>query len=666
LHVFAFLPIGSILNGHRSLILVNTIFHDGAFRCLGQAESISLSQCQHLRRIDDDQLIKLIRNMVEVGEAQHPGYARRVQRRRGHDCSGTAACPCPIKATHLDLSRCRSLRGEGVHYCLKHMPGARRVLCSSAARFDAAERFASCGDLQTSNLEYLDVSGCVGLENVGIKRLVTTVQGKNIRHLDFSGCSEQIDDSVAGTVAFCQGLECLNLAGAADITAFGVGLVAYVCRSTLRCLSLRGCKSVNLPKLLMSASDELIDLAGSEDDHRALPPKFEGDNNDRSLYIAALCSVLVQMMRVHDNVGEILHLSQRYMASFKKLDDKWSSIWGVNEEKDKEDRLFGNLEVLDIGHIGDDSIRLEGCIATIAWLNGGKLKQVDLEGLKNVSHFDVSVLGSTSRNNFKRLNASAITDLPSEHSSCFFFHAMKNISELDLSGCKHWEGNSKGVALVFLTNLISLKLDNTDIKEAVLVTVLTKCKKLLRLSVCDCADLTSSKICAAKLVNRDLRLLELDCRHINLDASLCKIKKVYPSLLRLNGRCTERGMKMLKTHQSSFAWRVGARKPVSGKSKKRKRDWAAAGCCVSPEESKVSFSNHCSILSTGLSYSKSCEQEMFGCKTCSIDFGNFVCLACSKQCHEGHEVFSVGYGFGCCDCCIFTDCKCLGECDQEP
>eukprot|EP00580_Thalassiosira_gravida_P017539 CAMPEP_0201662338 /NCGR_PEP_ID=MMETSP0494-20130426/4446_1 /ASSEMBLY_ACC=CAM_ASM_000839 /TAXON_ID=420259 /ORGANISM="Thalassiosira gravida, Strain GMp14c1" /LENGTH=708 /DNA_ID=CAMNT_0048140671 /DNA_START=62 /DNA_END=2189 /DNA_ORIENTATION=+ len=654
MHIFTYLPLGSILNGNASPLLVNTIFHDAIYQSLGQTSNLSLSQCAHLRKINDDALINLITNIVEVSEAYHPGYTRQVQRRRRYDCSNTSnngVCPCPIKVTHLDVSRCRMLKGEGIHYCLKHMPGVERVICSATLKFDATNHFATCGDLHTSKLEYLDVSGCVRLDNIGIKRLVTTVQGKHIRHLDFSGCSNLIDDSVAGTVAFCQGLECLNVAGAVDLTAFGVGLIAYVCRSTLRCLSLRECKSVNLPKLLMSASDELIDLAGSEDDHRALPPNFKGDTNDRSLYIAALCSVLVQMMRVHDNVGEILHMSQRYMASFKKLDDKWSTIWGLNvlERRNKDDRLFGNLEVLDIGHVGNSNIRLEGCIATIAWLNGGKLKQVDLEGLENVSHFDVSVLGSTSRNNFKRLNASSITDLPSEHSSCFFFHAMKNISELDLSGCKHWQGNSKGVALVFLTNLRSLKLDNTDIKEAVLVTVLTKCKKLLNLSVSGCRDLTSSKICAAKLVNRDLRLLELDCRYINLDASLWKIQKVYPSLLRLNARCTEKGRRMLKAHQTSYSWRVGARESrnKSCKSKKRKRG-NNNSASSSNDESKevVSFSsNRCSILSTGVSYSKSCEQEMFGCKTCGIGFGNFVCLACSKKCHEGHEVFAWGMGW---------------------
>ena len=322
--------------------------------------------------------------------------------------------------------------------------------------------------------------------------------------------------------------------------------------------------------------------------------------------------------------------------------------------------MFGQLEVLDLGNVGNDNIHLEGCLATIAWLNGGKLKEVDLEGLKTVSHFDVSVLCSTARVNIRRLNASAMTDLPSEHSSCFFFHTMKNISELDLSGYNHWSGNS-GVAIVFLDQLKSLKLDDTNIKEAILVTVLTKCKNLLRLSVRGCTGLTSSKLCAAKLVNNYLRLLELDCRRINLDTPLWKIQRVYPSLLKLNNRCTELGKKRARAHQARFSWRVGARElHGGGKGKKRKRDGS-----VTNSSNKLDvlnegiFANRCSILSTGFSCSKSSEQEMFGCKTCSIGFGNFVCLACSKKCHEGHDVFSVGYGLGCCDCCIFSSCQCI-------
>jgi len=69
----------------------------------------------------------------------------------------------------------------------------------------------------------------------------------------------------------------------------------------------------------MASADELVDLAGSDDDGRTLPPDFDEDDNGRSLYVAALCSVLVRMMRVHGNVGDMLRLSQQYRASFRKL-----------------------------------------------------------------------------------------------------------------------------------------------------------------------------------------------------------------------------------------------------------------------------------------------------------------------------------------------------------
>mmetsp|Transcript_22420 Transcript_22420/g.47218 ORF Transcript_22420/g.47218 Transcript_22420/m.47218 type:complete len:80 (-) Transcript_22420:77-316(-) len=39
--------------------------------------------------------------------------------------------------------------------------------------------------------------------------------------------------------------------------------------------------------------------------------------------------------------------------------------------------------------------------------------------------------------------------------------------------------------------------------------------------------------------------------------------------------------------------------------------------------------------------------------------GRFVCLTCVNHCHKGHDVFSMGYGAGYCDCSIFTPCKCL-------
>ena len=98
-----------------------------------------------------------------------------------------------MKATHLDLLRCGLLRGEGAHFCIKHMPDVERVVPSNARRFDVGEHFSRGGDLKTSRLEHLDVAACPRLDNSGIKRLVTKLEGRRIRHLDFSCCSGVID-----------------------------------------------------------------------------------------------------------------------------------------------------------------------------------------------------------------------------------------------------------------------------------------------------------------------------------------------------------------------------------------------------------------------------------------------------------------------------------------
>lgn len=43
--------------------------------------------------------------------------------------------------------------------------------------------------------------------------------------------------------------------------------------------------------------------------------------------------------------------------------------------------MFGCLEHLDISLIGQKTgATLKGCLAVIAWLNGGRLKHVELDG----------------------------------------------------------------------------------------------------------------------------------------------------------------------------------------------------------------------------------------------------------------------------------------------
>jgi hypothetical protein len=55
-------------------------------------------------------------------------------------------------------------------------------------------------------------------------------------------------------------------------------------------------------------------------------------------------------------------------------------------------------------------------------------------------------------------------------------------------------------------------------------------------------------------------------------------------------------------------------------------------------------------FAAGVSKAYCTEQEMFGCKTCHIEFGRFNCFE-----SNGREVFSTGNGPGYCDCSILSD-----------
>ena len=452
--ICSFLPTGFLLSGTRSPMLVSTTVHDEVFRHFGQSQRLILS-AKHLHKVTDEQLIAFIRKVIEIMEAPDPRYRLKVVRRREHDCSSLPLCLCPLKTEVLDLGNCRNLRGEALHFAVKHMPGLRTLLISNQVKFDAAQYFKhEKGNEHTlimkKRLTYLGCQNCNMLDSTGVKSLVTRLQGKYIKDLDLYGCRE-VCDSIATTIAFCEGLETLKLCGSAKITSFGVGLVAYLCRHTLRGLSLRYCSGVNLPELLFATSSELIDLAGSEDDARALPRNFSGGSHDRALYISALCSALVQMVRLNDTTA--LALSRRYKESFINLDRKWRRTRHLGET---DERMFAKIVHFDLSHVGRADIRLEGCLSTLAWLNGGSLRTLDISGLKHVSHHDLTVLSCATKSTLKTLGTQSCAELPTEQNSCFTFVCLSKIRELDLSNTRYFDAGNSGVAMVMLTSLRSL------------------------------------------------------------------------------------------------------------------------------------------------------------------------------------------------------------------
>ena len=129
------IPLGSLLNGYHSPILVNRTFHDGIFVSLGQSETLDLSQCSHLRKITDDQLITLMRKIVDITKASaldgdndyHTGMTNIIGGRMNDNCgSGGITCQYSIQLTHINFSNCRRLSGESIHYCLRHTPNLKR------------------------------------------------------------------------------------------------------------------------------------------------------------------------------------------------------------------------------------------------------------------------------------------------------------------------------------------------------------------------------------------------------------------------------------------------------------------------------------------------------------------------------------------------------------
>ncbi|KAL9187578.1 hypothetical protein ACHAXT_001681 [Thalassiosira profunda] len=678
--LFSYLPTGALLCGAASPMLVNRTFHEGAFQCLGQAETLDLS-CRHLRKVTDEQLIGLIRKIVDVGEASKARdgdlrareYARQHIHRRD-----PFVPPHPLKVVCLDLSRCRFLRGEGVFFCLKHMPGIKRILLSSATRFEAHHQFSdelNSDALEVKKLEYVDFAGCSRMNARGAMSFAATIERCNLRHLNLSGVSAQLDDEALGVLAYFCNIESLNLAGARKITEFGAGLALYVCRGTLKSLNLRECDRVCLPNLLMDTAQgirTLIDEDNMNGDHLAIyPPNYVGSPGSLpTFWLNALNNSTRNMMIAQPSLTTAqIAKSRLLLEGFKRAENDFSARmeWGER----KEGSMFGCLEHLDVSLIGQKTgSRIDGCLAVIAWLNGGRLKHVDFDGLDFVLTSDLAVLSATSPGLLSLSVLSSTTrGIPAgryiSHYLRHFFENFRNVRELNLSCC-HW--SSVNINMVCsLKHLRSLKVEFTNVDGGALQLLLARSTKLIRLSIKGCSRLKSSNL--ANTANTpELELLDLDLRELEMDVPLAEVKRICPRLLRINNRCTPFGAQMLKAHRSAFLWRTGTSDNARSKSKKRTRAGDSVDSENAPSNDTIvesSFTNSCSLMRTAFSSAKETEQEMYACRTCFVGSNRFVCLACAKRCHAGHDVFSVGSSCGYCDCCIFTECQCLKIGDVE-
>jgi len=703
IHVLSYLPTGDLINGHRSPSLVSTLFHDAVYKALGQREVLSFSGCGHLRKIKDDALIRLLRTIIEVSKADDPAEDKSerqvhvaVSRRRNHDCVGCSRCPCPINAWQfLDLSRCRQITGQAVHYALRHTPNVRRISVSSAVRFHAAKEFCLPKDrdqdapsasfpsvLTVPKLEALDISGCSKVDTLGVETLTTYITGHQIRHLDLSGCSTTLDNRIAAPIAeWCRRLEYLGLAGLKKLTSCGVGLMAYCCRDTLRGLNLRGCENVYLTEILLPTMFEMRDVCihminnfeqptlNRDAFISLLPPSFVRDTLDDYAFLRTYC---VNFMTATDHMGSIRQMdnwngfaqsAQSYASQFKLFEERLTA-----SERKSDARLFGMLEQLDVSNTEKRSHRLQGCLSAIAWLSGGRLREVNISGLSTVSGADLIMLALTSGPRLKILEASSSlsqirhTDppVPINH----IFSVANNISELDLSCCNAFVAespDSRGLGS-FPPSVASLRLDQLSLTSDDLLSIFSL-QQLLKLSIVGCTNVTTRDIWHCAKTYSPV-LLELDAREVEVTKPWSNVLEEIPSLLRLNNRRTARGTKVIKEHVRVERWRNGGRDPKNAGKRKHDDGSTATSNVAAPlnigsRDIEPTLTTCCSILRTGFSKDLHTEQEMFACGTCSIDSGRFVCCTCATNCHQGHDVVPVGYGYGHCDCALLSTCDSL-------
>ena len=487
--------------------------------------------------------------------------------------------------------------------------------------------------------------------------------GSNIRVLDLSFCSTLIGDDAAVSVAkHCPNLECVNVSGSKRITTFGVAIIAFVCRSTLRCLGLNGCVSVKLSILLydhaLTLANELMDWRESGEDYMSLRGRMTGSSDDNAFLSASYLQALIgALLPLRD--GPIFTSwrleSDRVMGLCKEYEANWANDYGRKTKN--EALLFGRLEKLDVSYAFSYAYpHSYGEVALISWLNKGQLREICMSGL-SLSRDVISALALASGPRLRCLEISSGRSVRPRQSIALT--SLRGVTELDLSCCDNLIDNT---SIFEEMNLRSLKLDHLQIEGCNLEQFLLTTNRLLHLSVQGCVNLKISIFTNVKAHNSGLDLLELDARDVSMDVPLRLIRDAFPSLLKLNNRSTKVGMERIRQHQEEHHIRVGARERLSGGANKRKRHESldVGYNTVAGFSSSLSC---CSIRMTGFSKADCTEQEMFGCKTCHIEFGRFVCFACSSVCHQslGHEVYSIGYGPGYCDCSIFSDCLCIQQ-----
>jgi len=396
------------------------------------------------------------------------------------------------------------------------------------------------------------------------------------------------------------------------------------------------------------------------------------------MYSLSINQVL-QILEADGSLNDYLAVSRMNEDGFLSFEERHcenrTNVPAINN-------MFGQLEHLDIGHIGKSGYKIAGCLAAISWLSGGRIRELNIAGLEKLNTVELNFFAMCSGERLKVLEAPVSLTVPPLGTemnptllTIFPFYVPSMITELDLSCLDVSVIPSDSTALSFLSKLANcrvLKLDHVPVKEVHLPPM----SGLLKLSLLGCTQLTRNSIYNyLQTHHRDSKILELDIRGISdqTDLPLNIFCKVLPRLVMLNNRRTKLGTALKDEHLQLQRWRTGA-KIQKVKSRKRKShdgippenevisaraESMASVALASSAPGLPPSMTCCSLFRTGFKKDRETEQEMFACWTCKIDFGRFVCYECAKNCHKGHDLVPIGFGAGHCDCSILSQCSCL-------
>ena len=101
----------------------------------------------------------------------------------------------------------------------------------------------------------------------------------------------------------------------------------------------------------------------------------------------------MQILQADDSLGDYLEVSKSRESDFLRFEEQkllnTNSTTSINN-------MFGKLEHLDIGHIGESGYKISGCLAAIAWLNGGYIRELNIAGLEKITTVELNLLAMCS------------------------------------------------------------------------------------------------------------------------------------------------------------------------------------------------------------------------------------------------------------------------------